>query len=109
MNANEFAQLISLLRTDDETQGGWRNDDAWETLHRLISTARVIAGDPCYGSALGMDDLEDDSGDVDEDSEDYSGDYSEGRTMAGMAGGNQGLADYDGLELNHEDDPDEEW
>jgi len=47
---------------------------------------------------------EEDNSDEWEDEEEDSGDCGEGRMMAGMAHGNRGLADYDGLDL---DGPDE--
>jgi hypothetical protein len=49
-----------------------------------------------------LDACEEENGDVDEDPDD-DWDCGEGRMMAGMAHGNQGLADYDGLELDGPD------
>lgn len=56
------------------------------------------------GEAENTEDEEDESGDVDEELDSVEDLWrSEGRIMAGMAHGNRGLADYDGLELDGPD------
>jgi len=46
MTTKEFVAMVARLRTDEETEGGMTNDDAWSTVESLIGLARCIEPEP---------------------------------------------------------------